>query len=167
MRSHCLLLGLLLIRLALIRVGIERFGARCVQEEIFPWLSQAPISVCPPERVAFSSQRFRAYKWEQEHISRKTLIQETLIHREVAHADGEMKIYLSVPETEERRCRILFQMIGYWGQSESLACCVRVLSSVLPLTGNYALPLTLIQEDVPLRSHFTCFTTEFRDSPLS
>jgi hypothetical protein len=47
--------------------------------------------------VAFSSQRLRAYKWEQEPTSRKTLIQETLIHREVAHADGEMKIYMSIP----------------------------------------------------------------------
>jgi hypothetical protein len=84
----------------------------------------------------------------------------------MAHASGPMTVYLRVPEEFEPRLRVVLQDVGYWGQSSSLTCCVRV-TKTSPVPGESALPLTQLNGTIPLRPYFSCLATEFRTDRLS
>jgi hypothetical protein len=86
--------------LALIRKGIELFGLETMRQEIFPTVRAVPIRIRPPERVAMSQHRLRAYKWELDKQRKQEVIQESVILREMAQADGLLAVYLQIPVQE-------------------------------------------------------------------
>ena len=56
---------LLIVRLALIRAGIETFGLEYVQSVLFPPICAMSIHIRPPARVALTTQVLRAYKGKE------------------------------------------------------------------------------------------------------
>jgi hypothetical protein len=88
-----------------------------------------------------------------------------MAYREFVHADGDMTIYTRVPRKFQGTIEQLFQAIGYWGQSSSLASCAGVRRHA-PKTGDFAIPLRLVNSDQCLGNYFTAFVTVFHDQPL-
>jgi hypothetical protein len=153
------------VRLALIKTGIECFGLEVIRDQIFPILRSAAVRVRPPERVAISQHILRAYKWSEDKQQRK-IVQESIIVREMAHASGPMTIFLQVPEDVEQTLCVMLQAVGYWGQTSSLTSCMGV-TRIPPVPGECAVPLTLLDETIPLRPYFSCLATEFLSDQLS
>jgi hypothetical protein len=153
------------VRLALIRTGIECYGLDVVRDELFPILCSAVVRIRPPERVAISQHLLRAYKWSEDK-HKHTIAQESIIVREMAHAQGLMTVFLQIPQDAEQRLRVILQAIGYWGQSSSLVSCMGV-TQTHPFPGECAIPLMQFDATSPLRPYFTCLATEFRSDRLS
>lgn len=151
------------IRLALIRTGIEFFGLERTREELFPAVRAMTVRVRPPAQVALSQQILRTYKWSGR--GRNLTLQESITTREMAQASGLMTVYLQVPAFAEQLMRTLFQMIGYWGQSSSLASCLRITQTP-PLPGECATPLVSLDPSLPLQPYFSCLVTEFASRHL-
>src|SRR5262249_36911405 len=101
--------GPVTVRLALLRVGLEFFSREVVRDTLFPWIRAASIFVRPPERVALSEQVLRAYKADEDegHVS----FGESVIYREMAHAEGTMTVYLELPLEEHETGKILLRNI--------------------------------------------------------
>jgi hypothetical protein len=154
------------VRLALIRKGIELFGLETMRQEIFPTVRAVPIRIRPPERVAISQHRLRAYKWELDKQRKQEMIQESVILREMAQADGPLAVYLQIPVQEEQRYRALLSMIGYWGQTSSFACCAGI-SHAEPRQEECATPLRELDLHTPLGHFFSCLVSEFRHNALA
>ena len=154
------------VRLALIRKGIERFGLETMRQEIFPTVRAVPMRIRPPERVAMSQQRLRAYKWALDTQRSQEVIQESVILREMAQADGPLVVYLQIPEHEEQRYRTLLSMIGYWGQTSSFACCAGITHAE-PRQEECATPLRELDLHTPLGHLFSCLVSEFRHGALA
>ena len=150
------------VRLALIRTGIEVFGIEYVQSVLFPHICAMPLHIRPPERVALTPHVLRAYKGEEK--TQET--SEAPISREVAHAEGQMTIYLQVPMSSRDPFSQVLSMIGYWGQASSLAWCTGIQESVPPLD-ECVLPLRLLQGQTRLRPFFSCILSEFRDRAVA
>ncbi len=112
------------VRLALLRVGLEFFSREVVRDSLFPWIRAASVLIRPPERVALSGQVLRAYKADEDegHVS----FGESVIYREMAHAEGTMTVYLELPLKECETGKTLLRNIGYWGQARSFATCLDV-----------------------------------------
>lgn len=153
------------VRLALIRTGIECFGLDAVRDELFPVLRAAPVRVRPPEGVAISQHVVKGYKWREDKAKHRT-VQESIMVREMAHANGPVTVFLQIPQDVEQRLRVVLRSIGYWGQSSSLACCLGVTTSS-PVPGECALPLAELDGTLPLRPYFSCLATEFRSDQIS
>lgn len=153
------------VRLALIKAAIECFGFEVVRDQLFPVLCSAAVRIRPPERVAISQQVLRAYKWSEDK-RRRTIIQESIIVREMAHAFGSMTIFLQIPADFEQSLRVILQTVGYWGQTSSLTTCLGVTRTP-PAPGECATTLSLLDEAVALRPYFSCLATEFRSDQLS
>jgi hypothetical protein len=152
------------VRLALIRTGIELFGIDYTRDELFPVIRSAEIRVRPPERVAFSTQIIRAYKGSAAGANGR--LDESPVYREAAHATGPMTIYIKIPTRyEDEFCEALMA-IGYWGQANSLACCVGI-NATAPKTGEFAMPLDDLNANRPLRQFFSCVVSEFRDARVN
>ena len=150
------------IRLALVRNSLELFEVKYVREILFPVIRSAEIKVQPPEKVAISNQVIRLYK-SAEKIS---FLQESIGYREVAQANGLLKVYLKVPEPLLEAFTRVLEMVGYWGHADSLAYCLKVIQ-VEPDSRQCALPLsTLLSRNLSLGSIFSCFVTEFRDTKV-
>lgn len=126
------------VRLALVRVGLELFGTQVVRDELFPWIRTAALLIRPPERVALSEQVLRAYKAETD--GERVLLGESVISRQMAHAEGSMMVYLELPRSEHDRWKKLLLSIGYWGQASSFTTCLEV-SERHPLKDECAQPL--------------------------
>lgn len=152
------------VRLALIRTGIEVFGVEETRRLLFPSLCSMPIHIRPPERVAISPQILRAYKMEEEAWG--TQITESLTIRDMAHADGPLTIYLRVPKAEAAMWQELLLAIGYWGQTNSLACCLRVEERA-PVLQECLVPLRPWIAHGPLHAFFSCILSELRDASLT
>jgi hypothetical protein len=153
------------VRLALVKAGIECFGLEAVRDQLFPVLRTIAVRIRPPERVAISQQVLRAYKWSVDK-RRRTIVQESIIVREMAHAWGPMTIFLQVPEDFEQRLRVMLLAVGYWGQTSSLTTCTGITRTP-PVPGECATTLALLNEAVALRPYFSCLATEFRSDRLS
>jgi hypothetical protein len=150
------------VRLALIRTGIEVFGIPYMESVLFPLITALPLHIRPPERVALAPHVLHAYK-----IDDKTQQQSCApISREMAHAEGPLTIYLHLPIAMQDRFRQLLQMVGYWGQASSLACCTGIEQSQPPLD-ECATPLHLFKNHAPLRPFFSSLLSEFRATTLS
>lgn len=152
------------VRLALIRVGIEVFGRDVVRDTLFPWIRAASLFIRPPERVAISGQVLRAYKAEQNkgHIA----YQESVVYRQMAHAEGTMTVYLKLPRQERKTWETLLWNIGYWGQASSFATCLEVHERA-PLKNECAQPLEGLSEQSIIHPFFSCVHTEFRDTQVT
>jgi hypothetical protein len=153
------------VRLALIRRGIELFGIARVRDELFPTIRSLSVRVQPPERVAISLHRLRAHKWERGKGGKGKQFQESVIVREMAHAQGPMTVYIEIPSRQEEVYWALLRAIGYWGQTNSLAYCVAVREAA-PQQGMCAMPLNALGSSRPLRPFFSCLLTEFRTRSL-
>jgi hypothetical protein len=144
------------VRLALIRRGIELFGIESVRDELFPTIRSLSVRVQPPKRVAISVHRLRAHKWERGKGERGKQFQESVIVREMAHAQGAMTVYLEIPSRQEEAYRALLRAIGY---------CVAVREAA-PEQGMCAMHLSALGSSRPLRPFFSCLLTEFRTRSL-
>ncbi len=153
------------VRLALVKAGIECFGLEVVRDQLFPVLRSVAVRIRPPERVAISQQVLRAYKWSVDK-RRRTIVQESIIVREMAYACGPMTIFLQVPEDFEQTLRVMLLAVGYWGQTSSLATCTSVTRTP-PVPRECATTRALLDEGVALRPYFSCLATEFRSGQLS
>jgi len=152
------------VRLALIRVGIEVFGRDVVRDTLFPWIRAATILIRPPERVAFSGQVLRAYKVVENkgHVS----YGESVVYRQMAHAEGTMTIYLELPLQVRNMWETLLTNIGYWGQTSSFASCLGVQERA-PLRSECVRPLEGLSERNIIRPYFSCLHSEFRDTNVT
>jgi hypothetical protein len=153
--------GPAMVRLALIRVGIELFGRAVVRDSLFPWLRAARVLIRPPERVAFCGQVLRAYKADED--KGRVAVGESVVYREMAHAEGSMTVFLDIPLEERSVWESLLKGIGYWGQTSSFAVCLEVRERA-PETRECAQPLQAIGEHVLIQPFFSCILSEFRDS---
>lgn len=119
------------------------------------------VRVRPPERVAISQHTLRAYKWSGSCQKDETL-QESITTREMAQASGMMTVYLQIPTFAEQSMRALLQAIGYWGQSSSLASCLRIMQTP-PIPGECAAPLVSLDPLLPLHmsGYRICFSPTF------
>lgn len=154
------------VRLALIRTGIELFGLDYTRDELFPAIRSAKVCIQPPERVAISTQPRCGYKASEGKYSKMHRLDESIIYREYAHAAGPMTVYLHVPRQLEDVFREVLAAIGYWGQSDSLACCLAVCHAE-PEPGTFAVPLKCLPPDRPIRDFFSCFATEFQSGRIA
>jgi len=154
------------VRLALIRTAIELFGLEFVRDKLFPSICSLRVLIKPPERVAITPHRLRALKWEAGEKGKQDRVLESVVVREIAHAQGHMTVYLEVPLQEELLYRQILQTIGYWGQTNSFACCVEITHEE-PQPGTYALPLSDFRSTEPLQPLFICLLTEFRKPVLT
>src|SRR6266700_6183645 len=89
-------------------------------------------------------------------------MREAVIVRERAHASAAMTIYLQVPVQQEPWYALLLHAISYWGQTDSLTCCVGV-SRREPSREECAQSLGSLGSHHALRPYFSCVTSEFRD----
>lgn len=150
------------VRLAMVRVGIEVFGTKDVQEELFPIIRSAQVRIKPPEKVALSLQALHAFKGKDKGGD----VHQSLSYREFAHAEGEITIFLEVPTLFAEKFETTLQGIGYWGQANSLATCVRI-DEKSPVPGEVAVPLSSISSTNKVKGLFTSFVTEFRDEKVT
>ena len=148
------------VRLALVKVALECFGYDEVREKLFPTIRSMSIRIRPPERVAISPHVLRAYKLEERRGNIQ--VNEAPILREMAHAEGPMTLYLHVPRKQEAQWRDLLHMIGYWGQTDSLAICLSI-DRAGPDEDECGRPLQEVLSAHPLHAYFPCLLTEFRD----
>jgi hypothetical protein len=154
------------VRLALIRTAIELFGLEFVRDKLFASICSLRVLIKPPERVAITPHRLRALKWEAGKKGKQDRVLESVMVREIAHAQGHMTVYLEVPLEEEVLYRQILQTIGYWGQTSSFACCLRITHE-MPQPGTYALPLSDFESRESLQPLFVCLLTEFRKPDLT
>lgn len=146
------------------RVGLELFGTQVVRDELFPWIRAAALCIRPPERVALTEQVLRAYKTET--AGERILLGESVISREMAHAEGTTTVYLELPRSEHQRWERLLLSIGYWGQASSFTTCLDV-SERHPLKEECARPLQEMEERVRLSPYFPYVLSEFRDARVA
>ncbi len=153
------------VRLALIQTGIELFGLKITQHELFPIIRSASIQIRPPEKVAISLHRLRAHKWTTGNAGKQDF-QESVILREMAHATEPFTVYIEVPPCEEERFRRLLQAVGYWGKTDSLTYCMSITQH-LPDSSICVAPLRTLQSTYSVRQFFACVLTEFRDQQVT
>ena len=149
------------VRLALIRTGLEIFGRDVVRDPLFPWIRAAPVLVRPPERVALSEQVLRAYKADVE--KGRVSFGESVVYRQMAHAQGTMTVYLELPRQERETWETLLRSVGYWGQASSFATCLEV-SERVPQRHECAQPLHDKKRLCNSQANFSCSHTESRGS---
>jgi hypothetical protein len=137
-----------------------------VQHELFPIIRSASVQIQPPEKVAISLHRLRAHKWTTGKAGKQDLFQESVILREMAHATEPLTVYIEVPPGEEERFRRLLQAVGYWGKTDSLTYCTRIMQH-LPDAKICVAPLRTLQSNSPVRQYFVCVLTEFRDHQVT
>ena len=150
--------------MALVRIGIELYGRTRVRDKLFPLIRAVPVLIRPPAAVAFSSHLLHGYKIDEK--KEHHLFRESLLVREMAHAEGALTIYLEVPSSEEATWSQMLMTIGYWGQTNSFASCLQVRQEA-PRPQECAIPLQAAMSSMALSSFFSCILSEFRDSSVS
>lgn len=150
------------IRLALVRVGIELLGWDQTRDVLFPRIRSMRVRVRPPEQVAFSYHVLHAYKVEEG----RGEMGESVIYREMAHAQGPMTIYIEIPASECPLWTTLLMAIGYWGQASSFTSCLQVRQDI-PHDLECALPLQDVREETRVRPLYSGVLTEFREDDVS
>jgi len=114
--------------------------------------------------VALSEQVLRAYKADAEQGS--VCFGESVIYRQIAHAEGSMTVYVELPLEERETWKTLLRSVGYWGQASSFATCLDV-SERAPLKNECAQPLQALGEQSLVRPFFSCVLSEFRDARVT
>ncbi len=153
------------VRLALVRRGIELFGIEYTREVLFPIIRASEIAIQPPKRVAISIQRIRTFKASIVSDLEGAHIDESIGYREFAHASGAMTIYLKIPKHYVNEFSELLMAIGYWGQASSFAHCLRV-TWASPATGEYAVPLRLLNGTISVQKLVSCVASDFRNNKV-
>jgi hypothetical protein len=148
--------------LALIKVGIELCGPAYTREVLFPVIRAADVYIRPPERIALSVQHVHAVKARVRGAQPAVQLQEAVVYREYAHAEGLLTIYVRVPLEFAEVFAELLMSIGYWGQTSSLACCVGVTRSA-PDPGECGREIRTLAQTDRVGQAYSCLVTEFRD----
>lgn len=151
------------VRLALIRTGIELFGRERVRDTFFPLVRTAPVFIRPPAVIALSSHFLHGYKVDDKQGGHP--LRQSLLSREMAHAEGDLTIYLEITSADEAMWTQVLMTIGYWGQTNSFATCLRVRQEA-PRMQECVMPLQEVSS-IPLHSFFSCILSEFRDSSVA
>lgn len=149
------------VRLAMVRNGIELFGEDYVRDDLFLVIRSAEIYIEPPVKVAISTQFLKAFKASPGPQGAPDVVTESLVYREVCHAEGEVTIYLKVPISHEAVCREVLAAIGYWGQAHSLAWCTEITGNI-PRLEECGQPLRNCPASSPIQGLFSCLVSEFR-----
>ncbi len=149
------------IRLALIRTGIELFGLDHIRDELFPIIRSMNVKIIPPEQVAISTQTLKHYKGSADER-----VVDSIGYREFAHARGNLQVCLQISTAYVDVFKEILRGIGYWGQTSSLTCCVRVEHKE-PDKSLCAVPLWKISPDVRTQSYFVEVATEFKRQDLT
>jgi hypothetical protein len=92
-------------------------------------------------------------------------MRKSLLSREMAHAEGELTIYLEIDASDDAMWTQALMTIGYWGQTNSFATCLRVRQEA-PRVQECVMPLKKVPS-IPLGTFFSCILSEFRDSSVS
>ncbi len=137
------------------------FGIPVMKTELFPHILSLQPIVQPPRRVAITQHQFRVYK-----STRRTSFTDSLGHREVIHADGEIVVYVRIPSDMYPSFSVLFSGIGYLGQTSSFACCIHVDRDSPPQSGSYAVPVRHLNPNRSLEAYYTAPVTELREEGL-
>ncbi|MDP9310607.1 MAG: hypothetical protein M3R24_06915 [Chloroflexota bacterium] len=153
------------VRLALIRSGIELFGLGYTRGILFPIIRDISICIRPPERLTLSNQLLRAYKGQAGGAKSFDSLEESLVYREVAHAEGVLTVYLRVNLDREAAFRDLLNGIGYWGTASSFASCTGIVRAS-PNLAECAQPLSSISQHVRVDRLFACLVSEFIAAPV-
>lgn len=154
------------VRLALLKVCIELFGEIQTRDLLFPTLRSARLHIEPPARIALTTQLLRGYKVQVKAGTRAIRLGEGIMYREIAHADGNLRVFLEVPVSLEPFYSAAFTAIGYWGQSNSLACCIDVRRET-PVIANCVHRLRDLAAPVLLAHYFAAIASEFRDADVT
>jgi hypothetical protein len=153
------------VRLAMIRSGIELFGKAYVRDELFPILRSAEVCIKPPAKVAISTHLLRSFKATSGNPGAPSQLMESLAYREFCHAQGEMTLYIKIPVTYKNVCCKLLEMIGYWGQANSLAYCVNITCGS-PKIEECGMPLKRLTPFRSMQNLFSCIVSDFRDEKV-
>jgi hypothetical protein len=152
------------VRLALVRTGFEFFGEDITRDNIFTTIRAMAVRIQPPERIALTRQALRGYKATKKQA--EVILNEALIHREMAHTAGGVRIALTVPPAQERTFRELLAGIGYWGQASGLAWCTRITNEA-PDAALCIRPIQLMNGTQQVETLFSRLATEFRSSTVA
>jgi hypothetical protein len=106
------------------------------------------VLIRPPERVALSEQVLRAYKADVD--KGRVSFGDSVVYRQMAHAQGTMTVYLELPRQERETWETLLRSVGYWGQASSFATCLEV-SERVPQRHECAQPLHALSDRSPIR----------------
>src|SRR5436305_15328740 len=77
-----------------------------------------------------------------------------------------MTVYVEVPIQEELLYHQILQTVGYWGQTSSFTCCVKITHEA-PEPRTCALPLRAFRSTNAIQPLFLCVLTEFRKPDLT
>lgn len=148
------------VRLALVRVAVELFGQVRTRESIFSVIGQLDVAIRPPKGIGVTSHILKAYK-----VDRRHQLVDSIAYREFAHAEGVITVFLKIPTTYRKVITELLYGIGYWGQANSFASCMRVFENE-PKFNEIIQPLSAIN---PRRSldFLTAFVTEWDESQIT
>jgi hypothetical protein len=134
------------VRLAFIRTRIELYGIDYTRDELFPAVRSAGVQIRPPERVAISTQLIRGLKANAGNDKGGAGREESILYREVAHAQGSMTVYIEVPADRAKVFGEVLKLIGYWGQTSSFAGCTAVRDAA-PLASECAAPIMRVRPE--------------------
>ena len=142
------------VQLAMIRSGIELYGLDVTRDALFPSIVASNPQIQPPDRVAISGQLLRMHKADAA-----GRLVAGIGYREFCCCDGLIRVFLQVPQDLAEAFSAILSMIGYWGRSDSFACCTEV-ARTQPESGRYARRIHELPEKVRLRSYFSAYATE-------
>lgn len=148
------------VQLAMIRNAIELYGLEVTRRDLFPHIVAHNPVIQPPEQVAISNQLQRLYKADDT----GKLI-ESVGHREFCHCEGPIRVFMLSPSDLVGIFTAIFNMIGYWGQSTSIAICTDVRVAE-PVPGRYAVKLPDLPVDKAIRHYFHNHATEIDGSDV-
>ncbi len=150
------------VRQALISVAAELFGLAYTRDVIFPVARSMGLHIRPPKSVALSNQFLQMYKGEWHGLAGHSTMEPSIGYREMAHATGEMTVYINIPAACEHVFSELLSSVGYWGQASSFTCCLSIRHEP-PQMEECATPLRLLKGGFPIRRYFSCIVTDFQD----
>ncbi len=152
------------IRLALIKASIEFYGIEFTRTDVFPIIRAAKIIIRPPENIGISTELFHIYKHQGQGKNHELV--ESIAYREHANAIDNLTIYIKLIDSSPELIEPLFMGIRYWGQLNSMACCVKI-SEDQPRLEECAVPLTGLVTKIPPGPFYRSYVTEFRDQNIT
>ena len=152
------------VRLALIRVGIELFGAARTKSTLFPTIRAMPVRIAPSAKIAFTNHHLRAYKGSKNKNGAHLV--ESITYREFAQTDDDLTIFIQVPQAQIEQFARLLRGIAYWGQQSSLAVC-RAIEARAPVAGSYGVSLAAVAAMQAIQRRVTSLVAEFKTPRLS
>ncbi len=144
----------------MIRSAIELYGPDVTRDKLFPSIVASNPQVQPPESIAISSHLLRMQKADEA----GRLIA-GIGYREFCHCEGFIRVFVQVPQDLAEAFAAILGMIGYWGRSDSFACCAEI-ARVQPEPGRCAKRIHEVPANTRVRNYFSAYTTELARSDI-